>query len=52
MKNITFVGAGNMARALIVGLIAIGYPPEKLIASNPDIEKLKSFQEHDEQLEK
>ena len=45
MKNITFVGAGNMARALIVGLIAIGYPPEKLIASNPDIEKLKSFQE-------
>lgn len=45
MKKITFVGAGNMARALIVGLISMGYSPENLTASNPSIEELSSFQQ-------
>lgn len=44
-KNVTFIGAGNMARALIVGLISMGYSPEKLTASNPSIEELGSFQQ-------
>ncbi|MCB1827272.1 MAG: NAD(P)-binding domain-containing protein, partial [Coxiellaceae bacterium] len=45
MKNITFIGAGNMARALIVGLISMGYLPEKITASNPSSEKLQAFQQ-------
>lgn len=45
VKNITFIGAGNMARAIIVGLISMNYPPEKITASNPQIDKLHSFQE-------
>lgn len=44
-KNITFIGAGNMARALIVGLVSVGYSPEKLTASNPPNDELHSFQQ-------
>lgn len=44
-KNITFVGAGNMARAIIVGLLGMGYAPEKLTVSNPSKEKLDVFQQ-------
>ena len=44
VKSITFIGAGNMARALIVGLISMDYPPEKITASNPRLEELESFQ--------
>ncbi len=34
-KNITFIGAGNMAISLIKGLLASGYPTEKLTATSP-----------------
>jgi len=44
-KKITFIGAGNMARALIVGLISAGYHPEHLTASNPPNEALEAFRE-------
>lgn len=44
-KNITFIGAGNMARALIMGLIATGYPAEHITASNPPNDALDAFQQ-------
>ena len=31
-----FIGAGNMARALIGGLIARGHPAQRLVAADPD----------------
>lgn len=34
--KIGFIGAGNMARCLISGLIADGYPAKKLMASSPN----------------
>ncbi len=39
-KTITFIGAGNMASSLISGLVADGYDPKKIIASDPDHNKL------------
>lgn len=38
-KQIAFIGAGNMAGALIGGLLADGYPAERLIASDPAADK-------------
>ncbi|HEX7034586.1 MAG TPA: pyrroline-5-carboxylate reductase [Pseudomonadales bacterium] len=35
-RSIAFVGAGNMARSLIRGLLASGTPPERLCAADPD----------------
>ncbi|MFV8758777.1 NAD(P)-binding domain-containing protein, partial [Yersinia enterocolitica] len=29
-RNITFIGAGNMARAIIAGLVAGGYPAKMI----------------------
>lgn len=42
MKNkmIAFIGSGNMATSLIAGLVADGYNPQKILASDPDREKL------------
>lgn len=34
-KKITFVGAGNMTRSIIAGLVASGYPAELITATNP-----------------
>lgn len=34
--RIAMIGAGNMARALIGGLIARGHPAERLVAADPD----------------
>lgn len=42
--TIAFIGAGNMASALIVSLIATGYPADKLYVSNPSLEKLQILQ--------
>ena len=39
-KTIAFIGGGNMAASLIGGLIADGYNPKRLIASDTDSEKL------------
>jgi pyrroline-5-carboxylate reductase len=33
--TLCFIGAGNMAKSLIGGLIASGYPKEKIVASDP-----------------
>ncbi len=38
--TIAFIGAGNMARSLIGGLITDGYDPKKIWASNRNQEKL------------
>lgn len=39
-NTITFIGAGNMATSLIGGLVADGYEPKSIIASDPDEGKL------------
>lgn len=39
-KTITFIGCGNMAASLINGLVADGYNPKKIIASDPDSAKI------------
>jgi pyrroline-5-carboxylate reductase len=38
-KTIAFIGCGNMAASLINGLVADGYEPTKIIASDPDTAK-------------
>lgn len=37
--RIAFIGGGNMARSLIGGLIADGYPGERIVVSEPDAER-------------
>ncbi|MFW1677311.1 pyrroline-5-carboxylate reductase [Pontibacter sp. JAM-7] len=37
---LAFIGAGNMARAIIGGLLANQYPAERIWATEPDAEKL------------
>ncbi len=39
MKNIAFIGAGNMNGAIISGLIKTGYPASSVIVSNPSEDK-------------
>ncbi len=39
--QLCFIGAGNMASALIGGLIQRGHPPERITASDPDAGKLE-----------
>ena len=34
-KRVGFIGAGNMASALISGMISAGFKPENIIASSP-----------------
>lgn len=43
--KIGFIGAGNMTSNIISGLIAAGYDPENVYASNPHIEKLQQLQQ-------
>ncbi len=40
---ISFIGAGNMARAILGGLIANGYNPEKIWASAPEDSHLQAL---------
>lgn len=42
-NTIAFIGAGNMAASLIGGLVADGYDPKRIIASDSDAEKLASL---------
>lgn len=42
--TIAFIGAGNMARSLIGGLIADGYDPGRIIAADPDQKRLQHLQ--------
>lgn len=41
--TIGFIGAGNMALSLIKGLIASGYPKDKIFAADPNNEKCTSI---------
>ncbi|PJC85941.1 pyrroline-5-carboxylate reductase [Vibrio sp. HA2012] len=38
-KKIAFIGAGNMARSIIAGLVASGYPAELITATDPNQEQ-------------
>jgi pyrroline-5-carboxylate reductase len=40
-KKLAFIGAGNMAKAIIGGLIAQGYDAKKITATGPRIENLQ-----------
>jgi pyrroline-5-carboxylate reductase len=42
-KTIAFIGAGNMAGALIRGLLEDGQPADRIIAADPDRQKLDAF---------
>lgn len=39
-RVLAFIGAGNMSRSIIAGLIQAGYPAERIIAANPSRPKL------------
>ncbi|MGL1958871.1 MAG: pyrroline-5-carboxylate reductase [Colwellia sp.] len=39
MKKIAFIGAGNMARAIIIGLVNSGITAKNIIVANPSAEK-------------
>lgn len=41
--NLSFIGAGNMARSLIGGLIADGWPAERIRATDPDPDQRASL---------
>lgn len=44
--TICFIGAGNMSRSLIGGLVASGYPADKLCAADPSTASCQQFSEH------
>jgi len=41
LPTLAFIGAGNMAKAIIGGIVGNGYPAEKIIVSNPGNEQLQ-----------
>jgi len=45
MNTITIIGAGNMGRSLLAGLIANQYPPEQLWITDTEIEKLNALKQ-------
>ena len=47
-SHITFIGAGNMAGALIGGLLADGVAPDLLTATDPSTEKCQALRAADE----
>ena len=42
-RKIAFIGAGNMSRSIISGLVKSGYPADHIMASNPSTPKLESL---------
>lgn len=43
-RRVTFIGAGNMAGALIQGLIRTGtVPPDQIVAADPDEDRLRTL---------
>lgn len=45
-KIISFIGAGNMAQAIIAGLLTMKYSANQLWASNPSVAKMKKIAQH------
>ena len=43
MKKIAFIGAGNMARAIIIGLVNSGVAAKNIIVANPSTEKRQTL---------
>ncbi|WP_038218857.1 MULTISPECIES: NAD(P)-binding domain-containing protein, partial [Vibrio] len=43
-RNITFIGAGNMAKAIIAGLVASGYPADRITATAPSETRRKPLE--------
>ena len=44
-QTISFIGAGNMARSLIAGLLADGYPASQIRAADPSAEQREALSE-------
>lgn len=44
-KIIAFIGAGNMTRSIVSGLVRNGYPADHIIASNPSMPKLTALEQ-------
>ncbi len=44
-KKLAFIGAGNMSRSIISGLIQSGYDQDRILASNPSTPKLDKLKE-------
>jgi pyrroline-5-carboxylate reductase len=44
-RKIAFIGAGNMSKSIISGLVNNGYPATSIFASNPSRPKLDALQE-------
>ena len=42
-RTLAFIGAGNMSRSIIAGLVQAGYPAERIIAANPSRPKLDAL---------
>ncbi len=45
-ETLAFIGAGNMASSLMGGLIADGYAPEKIWATDTSQEKLETLKKN------
>ncbi|MGR5503845.1 pyrroline-5-carboxylate reductase [Vibrio sp. DNB22_10_4] len=44
-RKVAFIGAGNMTRSIVAGLVASGYEPSKIIATNRSEDKLTALQQ-------
>lgn len=44
-RNVAFIGAGNMSRSIISGLVSSGYPASAITASNPSEPKLLALKD-------
>lgn len=42
-RTLAFIGAGNMSRSIIAGLVQAGYPADRIIAANPSRPKLDAL---------
>lgn len=43
MNKVAFIGAGNMSKAIIIGLMNQGFKPENIMVSNPSPEKREAL---------
>ncbi|MGL5553757.1 MAG: pyrroline-5-carboxylate reductase family protein, partial [Aeromonas veronii] len=42
-RTLAFIGAGNMSRSIIAGLVKAGYPAGQITAANPSQPKLEAL---------